>query len=142
MTQEALAKEAGMNQNAIYRLESPSYGRPTLTTLKRIASALDVALVVRLVPYSELVDWISGTPRLNRGLTTHSLAVPNFAAEEKLGLFDDYQALAPRLRDPSGYASPDKLDSAELRPRAIKARLERVGRMEPSETWAGAMTQP
>src|SRR5687768_5450911 len=70
MTQEALAKEAGMNQNAIYRLESPSYGRPTLTTLKRIAAALDVALVVRLVPYSELVDWISGTPRLNRGLTT------------------------------------------------------------------------
>src|SRR5690349_18360152 len=62
-SQERLATEVGMNQNAISRLESPQYGKPTLTTLKRMASALDVGLIVRFVPFSELADWVSGTSR-------------------------------------------------------------------------------
>lgn len=92
-SQERLAKEVGMNQNAISRLESPEYGRPTITTLKRIASALDVGLVVRMVPFSELVDWATSTPRMINGLTTEALAVANFANEERHGLFG---VLAPR----------------------------------------------
>jgi len=80
-SQERLAQEVGMNQNAISRLESPGYGKPTLTTLKRVAAALDVALVVRLAPFSEFVDWISGTPRVIAGLSTEALAVPSFDAE-------------------------------------------------------------
>src|SRR5437762_25981 len=63
-SQERLATEVGMNQNAISRLESPDYGKLTITTLKRLASALDVALVVRLVPFTELAHWVSGTPYL------------------------------------------------------------------------------
>src|SRR5882672_12368971 len=76
-SQDRLAREVGMNQNAISRLESPDYGKPTITTLKRLASALDVALVVRLVPFSELVHWVSGTSYINKGLSTQSLAVPD-----------------------------------------------------------------
>jgi transcriptional regulator with XRE-family HTH domain len=84
LSQERLAELAGgMNQNAISRLESPSYGKPTLTTLKRIASALDVGLVVRFVPFSELADWVSGTPRVDLGRSTETLAVPSFTEEEK-----------------------------------------------------------
>ena len=81
-SQERLAKEAGMNQNAISRLESPVYGKPTLTTLKRLAKAMDVGLIVRFVPFSEMVDWVSGTPHVSYGLTSEALAVPAFAAEE------------------------------------------------------------
>jgi transcriptional regulator with XRE-family HTH domain len=77
-----------MNQNAISRLESVSYGKPTITTLKRLAAALDVALIVRFVPFSELVDWVSETPRTINGLTTESLAVANFEIEEQSGVFD------------------------------------------------------
>lgn len=80
-SQEKLASEVGMNQNAISRLESPHYGRPTLTTLKRVASAMDIGLVVRFVRFSELVDWVSGTPRTTEGLSTEALAVPSFVAE-------------------------------------------------------------
>jgi transcriptional regulator with XRE-family HTH domain len=71
----------GMNQNAISRLESEWYGRPTISTLKRLAAALDVALVVRFVPFSQLIDWVSGTPFVDSGLSTSSLAVPSFAEE-------------------------------------------------------------
>ncbi|MCC6366503.1 MAG: helix-turn-helix transcriptional regulator [Bryobacterales bacterium] len=91
-SQERLASEVGMNQNAISRLESSHYGKPTITTLKRLAAALDVALVVRLVPFSELVDWVSGTPRIVAGLTTEALAVPDFETEDRGGIY------APRDR--------------------------------------------
>lgn len=86
-SQERLAEEVGMNQNAISRLESPDYGKPTLTTLKRLAAALDVGLVVRFVPLSEMVDWVSGTPRTIYGLNADALAVPSFDKEEADGVF-------------------------------------------------------
>ena len=99
-SQEQLAREVGMNQNAISRLESPDYGKATITTLKRLASALDVALVVRLVPFSELVDWVSGTPRVVGGLVTEALAVPSFDVEEEDGVFGD-ALVTPVLAHPT-----------------------------------------
>ena len=80
-SQEKLAAEAGMTQHAISRLESPSYGKLTISTLKRLAAAMDVGLIVRLVPFSELIDWVSGTPRVNAGLGAASLAVSSFSRE-------------------------------------------------------------
>ena len=80
-SQEELARRVGMNQNAISRLENPTYGKATLTTLKRIASAFDVALVVRFVSFGQLIDWVSGTSFLDKGLSSESLGVLNFARE-------------------------------------------------------------
>jgi len=79
--QQELAEKVGTNQNAISRLENPFYGKPTITTLKRIAAAFDVALVVRFVPFSQLIAWVSGTPFVDSGLSSKSLAVPNFSDE-------------------------------------------------------------
>lgn len=56
-TQEQLAQVAGKQQAAICRLENPHYGNFTLATLKELASVFDVALVVKFVPFSELVEW-------------------------------------------------------------------------------------
>lgn len=81
-----------MNQNAISRLESSDYGKPTITTLKRLAAAMDVGLIVRFVPFSEMVDWVSGTPRTISGLTTSALAVPCFKDEERDGIFTEFRA--------------------------------------------------
>jgi transcriptional regulator with XRE-family HTH domain len=80
-SQDELGEKIGSNQNAIYRYELPDYGKHTLSTLKRIAAAFDVALVVRFVPFSELVDWVSGTPRLERGLRNSALKVPPFGKD-------------------------------------------------------------
>src|ERR1035441_6732309 len=63
-----LARESGMTPNNFTRLEDPEYGKQTLSSLKRIAAALDVALVVRFVPFSQYIDWISGTSYLDRGI--------------------------------------------------------------------------
>ena len=77
-----------MNQNAISRLESSNYGKPTITTLKRLAASMDVGLIVRFVPFSEMIDWVSGTPRTVEGLTSIALTVPSFSEEENQCVFD------------------------------------------------------
>lgn len=58
-SQEELGSHAGMKQERISTLEDPNYSKFTLKTLKRLASAFDVALMVAFVPFSKLVDWES-----------------------------------------------------------------------------------
>ena len=82
--QQELAEKVGMTQNAISRLESSNYGKPTITTLKRLAFAYDVALIVRFIPFSQLVDWVSGTPRLDLGMSSSSLDVAAFSRDPGL----------------------------------------------------------
>ena len=85
-TKAKLADEAGMTPNNFSRLEDPDYGKHTITSLQRLASALDVALVVRFVPFSQYVKWLSGTPFLDEGLRPEALAVPSFEKEEQDGV--------------------------------------------------------
>jgi transcriptional regulator with XRE-family HTH domain len=82
-TQAEFAEKLGMKHpnNVAARLENPHYGKHTLTTLKKIANACDVGLVVWFVPYGRLVDWVSGTPYRDEGLTPRFYNVPSFAGE-------------------------------------------------------------
>jgi len=73
----------GIKQQAISRLENPSYGKATLTTLKKIAAAFDVGLLVEFVPFSQLIKRVSGTPYIERGLSPETMNVPSFDEEEK-----------------------------------------------------------
>jgi HTH-type transcriptional regulator / antitoxin HipB len=50
-TQTVLAEKLGTTQNTISRLENPRTGKPTITTLIRLAEAFDVGLLVRFVPF-------------------------------------------------------------------------------------------
>jgi len=52
--QTELANRAKMHQVRISELENPSHS-PTLKTLKRLANAFEVGLIVRFVPISEIV---------------------------------------------------------------------------------------
>lgn len=88
LSQMDLAREVGMTPNNLSRLESPDYGKQTIRSLKRIAEALDVALVVRFVPFSQYIDWLSGTPRIDEGISPSVLAVPSFETEEKENLIE------------------------------------------------------
>lgn len=58
-TQTLLAEKTGMKQPRISALEDPNYENYEIGTLKRIASAYDVGLSVRFVPFSEIVRWSS-----------------------------------------------------------------------------------
>jgi transcriptional regulator with XRE-family HTH domain len=55
--QRELADHAGMLQERISVAENPNYAKFNIQTLKKIASAFDVALIVRFVPFSELLRW-------------------------------------------------------------------------------------
>lgn len=77
LTQAELGSLADMKQTAISRLESPDHGLPKLETLTRLASAFDVALVVRFVPFSELLEW-------GESLGTRNLAVKSFGEDRGL----------------------------------------------------------
>jgi transcriptional regulator with XRE-family HTH domain len=54
-TQAELAEKAKTTQAVISRLEDPNYGNLTLNSLLKIAKALDIALLVRFVPFSRLL---------------------------------------------------------------------------------------
>ena len=56
-TQAELARRTESKQPHIARLEDEDYGQYSLQTLKRLAAAFDVALVVRFVPFSQLVNY-------------------------------------------------------------------------------------
>jgi len=77
MSQEELAAKTEMAQARISLLERPGYGKFTLSTLKRLASAFDVGLVVRFVPFSELVDLVVN-------LSPEALQVPSFEKDPGL----------------------------------------------------------
>ncbi len=73
-TQQQLADRTGQRQEAISQLENPDYGRYSLTTLRKLAAAFNVALIVHFGPFSELVDWT-----LN--LSQQKLAPADYAEE-------------------------------------------------------------
>jgi transcriptional regulator with XRE-family HTH domain len=84
MTQKRFAEILGKSQSWIARLEDPNAEVPTLSTLLQVAYAFDVDLEVRFAPFSELVDWVSGTPHWTPGLSSDTLAVEDF--QHDLGL--------------------------------------------------------
>jgi transcriptional regulator with XRE-family HTH domain len=55
LTQEQLAKQCGMKQSAISRIEDASYSRWSFRTLWRVAEALDARIRVILEPMEEAV---------------------------------------------------------------------------------------
>jgi len=77
LTQEEIGKRAGMKQEAICRLENPNYGSFTLKTLKQIAATFDVGLIVRFVPFSDLLKW-------DLNLSNETLKVQSFDKEPSL----------------------------------------------------------
>jgi len=58
-TQAELANKSGMKQSRISSLEDPNYENFEAGTLRRIASAFDVGLSIKFVPYSEVVKFVS-----------------------------------------------------------------------------------
>jgi transcriptional regulator with XRE-family HTH domain len=60
-SQAKLADEAKVTQGVISRAEDPDYGNLTLTTIGRIAAGYDLAVIVKLVPFSELVRYCENT---------------------------------------------------------------------------------
>ena len=96
-SQELLAEKAGMAQPRISDLERPTGRMPNLDTLCRIAAACDVAVEVRFVPFSELIDRSEHFDPENFNIPTFDDEITQ--AEER------ENALVAALSIPTGWAS-------------------------------------
>lgn len=76
LSQPQLADLADMKQSRISTMEKSGGARFTLETLRRLAKALDVALIVRFAPFGELVKW-------SRAFDPDAFSVPSFEAEQQ-----------------------------------------------------------
>jgi transcriptional regulator with XRE-family HTH domain len=76
-SQVELASRLGTSQNAVYRLESPQYGKHSLATLNRLASIFDVGLAIWFVPFGDVVDRVTN-------LATADILVQSFDDDPRL----------------------------------------------------------
>ena len=89
MTQPKLAELTGMRQPRISAMEKPGGAHFTLETLKRVAEAFDVALIVQFAPFSELMGW---SDKFN----PDDFAVPSF--EEEVNNTKSFTAMREKER--------------------------------------------
>lgn len=76
-SQGELGKRAGKPRNVISRLENPEYGQLTIRTLLELASAFDVALLVKYVSYSRFLNEFED-------VSPQALEVPSFTCDPGL----------------------------------------------------------
>ncbi len=73
--QSELASQLGKHQETISQWENPDYGRHSITSLKALAATFDVALLVKFIPFSELIqDMVN--------LSETRLSPPSFSEEQ------------------------------------------------------------
>lgn len=101
LTQTEFGKLAGKSQVIISRLENPNYASFSIATLKELAYAFDVGLIVRFVPISDLVKW-------DINLSSESLRVQSFDEEsyfqekvEETTATSSNEHITPHLPEPS-----------------------------------------
>jgi transcriptional regulator with XRE-family HTH domain len=83
-TQKDLAKVSGIHQSRISMLETPGASNVTLETLAKLAAIFKVGLIVKFVPFSEMLRW-------ENDFSQDSFNV--------IRLEDDAQFIAPLERD-------------------------------------------
>jgi len=108
-TQEELGRLAQMPQTQISRLERKGYENFSLSTLMRLASAFDVALKVKFVAFSELVDE-AAYPEANE------LDVPSYSKDPGLvvDIVDEMRRLVVLNLGATPLPQSRKWDSPEI----------------------------
>lgn len=115
LKQSELAQQMHVKQPLISAWENPNYGTYTLRTLKDLAKVFDVGLLVRLVPFSTLIDWTID-------LTHDVIAPPNFSEEQAhlvttaatTGVGDGITITVSTTLDSLGYEIPEKVPEKEF----------------------------
>lgn len=102
LTQEQFAEKTNKKQSVISRLEDPDGSQPSVQTLLDVASACDVALVVRFVSYPELL--IQTSDMTPAGLEAETIfeslenaRVPQPSYNQSSGLYARFSGLPSAL---------------------------------------------
>ena len=146
-TKKQLAQEAGMSPSRITVMEDPSYEKFTQTTLKRLASAFDVALITRFIPFSDLVDWVADlspaklqAPEYEKDSLSHTSALS--AKEPQISLeTSTFASTAASTAASAAAASVQSMQSLSSIP--IEAGIPRFGQQSVFQPVSGTeqMTQ-
>lgn len=78
-SQEELAEKIGMrNQSDVARIEDTASEDISIATLKRLASAFDVALSIKFIPFTKLIDERSD-------VSDDAMKVDSFLSDQEAG---------------------------------------------------------
>ena len=101
LTQNDLAERMGIRQPLVSSWENPNYGKYSLGTLKDLAKAFNVGLLVRFVPFSKMVEWTAN-------LSHDVIAPPSFTEEQ-------YDVVTLDLAAPTLIGNTKDVDPYDLR---------------------------
>ncbi len=115
MTQAEFAAKLGIKHpnNVSARLENPYYGKWSISTLKQIAAACDVVLVVWFIPFGRFLKWVTGTPYTDNGLSDDFYNIPTFADEFELASVPVEKMRPQSTRDEREFDSAFKYAQAD-----------------------------
>lgn len=102
LSQKDLAEATAMLQPRICAMEQAGYGNFTLNTLKKLAAAFDVGLVVRFAAYGELVQWADN-------FTPDTFRIPRAQEDPVLSRWHEnaeYQSALPEAQSLASIAEP------------------------------------
>lgn len=102
LKQSDLARQLDVKQPLVSAWENPNYGKYSLSTLRELAKAFDVGLLVRFVSFHTLVD-------LEVNLTNDTIAPPSFAEEEK----DQFASFITNIKGKINVDANSTIDSAK-----------------------------
>jgi transcriptional regulator with XRE-family HTH domain len=115
MTQQELADAAGTTQTVISRIEKGSgSGNLTIKSLLNLASALDVALVIRFEPIDRFIDW------------TEHLSSEDIAPRQSQTILTEMEQEATRVEatDAPSWATNLKREQHRTNPPTLEGRPE------------------
>jgi len=90
LSQGQLASLAGMKQSRISALENVNYSSWSISTLQRLAAAMDVALSVRFESFGQLVNTV-------QAFSADDLQVPSFEQEKNSNNYQDAEVVAENV---------------------------------------------
>lgn len=84
-SQSELAKRAGLTVMTIVRIEKLYWDKTgfNLSTIGKLGTAFDVAVIVRFRAFSEMVDEMTQTPYVDNGLSESFYNIPTFEEERQ-----------------------------------------------------------
>ena len=125
--QKELGNRANMKQERISVLEDPDYSKFTISTLLKLASAFDVGLTVRFVPFSKvLMEEINLSETLAPATYNEDQYLHSEATFNGVGVREELAGLALSASDPLRAVirwANDQLDKASDGPGLVRLEI-------------------
>ena len=137
-SQSQLAERAKTTQTVISRLEDLDYGKLSISTLLKLASAFDIALLVKFIPFTRLLEEFKDNSPEALSAKSFSEELPDMAAwaEE-----EEQEESAVAQATPIGANNSARDGWIEMQKQSLPDQLMFSTQTETSGAAAGALAQ-